>query len=182
MRFMVIVLPVLLIGCSFNKQVHDDFKIDPNSNEGLVVLSTRLYDGCVGGKNSADLDVIRLTNNNVELAAEFKLQHEFTEFDFKNPPGYFYIRRYKAGDYRITNYTLGGHGGSYRSKKNLDINFHVAPGKIHYLGEIFVDVPDCSKFKVKVTDQRDRDAAIFDKKMKNLNSKMFDYQILKITN
>jgi len=185
MRIMSLLVPMLILsGCAINK-VHEDFSLQPNTDEGMIVLSTRTDSRC---GSSGFLGTAGISFNAVEHGEVIYnlwapdgigLLHSPTEYDFSDPPGYFYARPVKAGDYRFGKLSKAVGGPVLVSTRGLDMDFHVEAGKIYYLGEIFVSIPDCSGYSVRINDQRQRDGLLFNKKMKKLNSSMFEYQILK---
>jgi hypothetical protein len=175
--FLLILLP-LFMGCTVTK-VHEDFSIQPGSDEGMVVLSTRMTDRCSGFSGVGTFFYLGTAGGQTESGG-FPLMISTTEYDFADPPGYFYARRMKAGEYRLTYVQKAVYGGLYQSRKPFDIPFHVVAGHVHYLGELEVEMPSCQSIVVRVRDQRERDAALFDKKMKYVKSDLFDYQILRV--
>jgi hypothetical protein len=167
------VLAVSLAACT-TARVSEEYSFENGTNEALAVFSTRLNDGCGGSMNSVSLNYEGITGNGREAGA-FLLTNPLIEHDFTDPPGYFHIRKFHAGEYRFTRLAKTSMAGSFRGRNDLNIMFRVAPGKLYYLGELIVDMPDCSRFNLRISDQRQRDGALFDKRMKNLNSSQFVY-------
>lgn len=112
--------------------------------------------------------------------AGFMLENSFMSNDFENPPGYFQMIKLPAGKYTFTTLNKTGVMEGNLSLQRFNMSFTVIPGKVHYLGEIHGDIPDCNTVKISIKDERKRDGKLFDKKMKRLGSSDFDHQILKI--
>jgi hypothetical protein len=158
--------------------VGEDYAFEPGSKEGIVVMSTRVNHKCGGGINVANIDYEGIVGQDIERGM-FMLTNAMVGHDFENPPGYYHMRKLPAGEYRFTKMTAASTKGVFKALNDLDILFTVAPGKVCYLGEFYVDIPNCSNFTIRFNDQRQRDGALFDKRMKKLNSRMFVYQIPK---
>lgn len=167
----------IMSGCTIVR-VSEDFTFEPGADHGIIVLSTRIDDRCGGNINTARINFEGLTDDGVQRGM-FVLVSPAVPQDFTNPPGSFIAWKLKAGQYRLIEFTKISILGSFRSNKELDMLFNVVPGRISYLGEIYLTLPDCSKFSIRVNDQRQRDSAMFDKKMVHLKSHMFEYHFLK---
>ena len=170
----------ILSGCAGGVKVGDDFAFGAQGREGVIVVSTRTDDQCRGISNSSSLTFKGDAATGNKTAGLF-LENSFISNDFNNPPGYFLMLKLPAGTYTFTSlYKTGVMEGSLPLDR-FKASFTVKPGKVHYLGEIHGDIPDCKTVVMSVKDQRKRDAALFDKKMKRLKSSDFDYQILKVS-
>lgn len=183
MRIMALFIFIsILSGCAVYK-VHENFHLGTGSDESIIVLSTRTQDRCGGLFVTSGLTFYPIVHGEIKQTIwaqdGIALIHGPTDYDFTDPPGYFYARPIKAGDYRLDGFSKAVYGGTYNSKKSLNMDFHIEPGRVYYLGEIYIDIPDCTRYVIRVNDQRQRDGLLFNKKMKNLNSSMFEYQILK---
>ena len=163
----------ILSGCSSFK-VSDDFAFGPNSREGIIVVSTRSDDKCRGFSNSSSI-----TFTGKEKPFGLFLENSFIPNDFNNPPGYFNIQKVAAGTYKLQSLHKTGVMTGILDLSKYNISVVIKPGKIHYLGELHVDVPDCNSVKLKVKDHRVRDKKLFDKKMIKLKSSDFEYQLLR---
>lgn len=169
----------LLSGCAGGLKVSDDYTFGAKGNEGIIVASTRTDDKCRGFSNSSSIG-FQGDASTGNKAAGFFLENSFMKNDFNNPPGYFQMIKLPAGTYTFNRlYKTGVMEGSLPLDQ-FKISFTVKPGKVHYLGEIHGDIPDCNTVVMTVKDQRKRDGMLFDKKMKRLKSSDFDYQILKV--
>lgn len=188
--FGFVVVMVTMTGCASTGQgVREDFALQPGSDTGLVVLSTRLIDDCAQvlapGERMAAINLNYLGTNG-KGAGFFILKNFLMSNDFKNPDGYFYIRDLPAGSYKLYGFERAGVSFD-RSHGDFDkpLTFQVKAGAVRYLGEVTVHIGKCEdKMKIaqravfEVSDQRQRDAALFDARMKRLNSKSFEYAIL----
>ena len=176
--FLLITLAILS-GCASNLRVDENYSFGANTNEGIVVASTRTLDKCRGYANSAILHFEGGPGTNVSKDGFF-LENTFMSNDFENPPGYFQVKTLPAGKYTFTYLHKTGVMEGIISLKHKNMSFVVKPGKIQYLGEIHGNIPDCKTLQINVLDQRKRDRKLFDQRMINLKSSDFQYQILKV--
>jgi hypothetical protein len=174
MRLITLTLAVLMLGGCAATRISDDYAFEPGTDEALLVASTRIDDKCGGSMSTVVLAYETLVKNDVETGG-FVFTNPLLTHDFTNPPGYFDIRRVKAGEYRLTKLTKTSMAGRRDGQRDLNIQFRVDPGRIYYLGEMYVDMPDCSSFSLRFNDQRQRDGALFDRRMKRLKSRDFLY-------
>jgi hypothetical protein len=56
--------------------------------------------------------------------------------------------------------------------------FDVAPGTVSYLGELYFKIIDCKQYEIRINDQQQRDAAMFDKQIEDVRSASFVRQLL----
>jgi len=167
-----------LSGCASNLRIDENYSFGARSNEGIVVASTRTDDKCRGFSNHSLLYFESKPATSAPRDSFF-LENTFLGNDFDNPPGYFQIKKLPAGKYTFTSlYKTGVMEGSL-SLREYNMSFVVKPGKIHYLGELHANIPDCNTVQLKVIDQRRRDRKLFDERMKQLKSSAFQYQILR---
>lgn len=176
MQRLLNVIAVLLLGGCAVTPVDEDYSFEPDAKEGIVVLSARVNDKCGGSMNSAQVNYEGIVGRSLERGS-FLLTNALLTHHFENPPGFYHLRRLPAGEYRFTKLIKTSTKGSFNAEHDINILFTIAPGKVHYLGEMYVDIPTCGNFSVRFNDQRQRDGALFDKHMKKLNSRMFEYQI-----
>jgi hypothetical protein len=98
----------------------------------------------------------------------------------QNPPGRLVAQRLPVGNYRLLEFGRTHEDGKFRSANNLDIYFEVKPGAVSYLGEVYFRIIDCKQFDVRVNDQQQRDAALFDEQIEDIESTSFVRQLLSI--
>jgi len=160
--------------------VSSDYRLDTQSDKGLVVLAVRLDNRC-GGSRMSTFQLEYRKSGTGEYAGFFLLNNMLIRNDFKDPAGFFYVRELPAGQYQFT-------GISDAASRWLDsilkqpIKFDVAGGKTHYLGEASVTF-ECKKPRVlthtiAINDERKRDGELFDARMKNITSKVLISSIM----
>ncbi len=175
--WILIVVLSILSGCTIVR-VSEDFTFEPGADQGIIVLSTRIDDRCGGNINTDSISFEGLTHDGVQRGL-FTLVSPAVPQDFADPPGTFIAWKLKAGQYRMVQFLKTSTLGTFQSNKELDMLFDVVAGKIRYLGEVYIILPNCSRLSIRINDQRQRDGAMFDKKLTHLNSRMFEYQFLK---
>lgn len=167
-------LAVLLISCSV-RQPRGAVELPANGDEAMIVFSTRVNDTC-GGVVMLMLGVDALQGNRLSHVP-IQLVNSFLKKDFSDPPVMFYTLKFKAGDLRFTKITRTGTKAGFQSEREINIQMHVEPGKVYYLGELYVDL-NCGSFSLRVNDQRQRDGALFDQRMTTLSSSLFEHRLL----
>jgi hypothetical protein len=178
MRLIALTLcAVLLTGCGAAR-MNDDEILPPEKGQGMIVMSTRYQDSCGGFMGSAALTVEILHDNKIERRL-IPLINPLVKKDFDNPPGFFQMWKYPAGDLRFAEVTRTAYYDSGRATQPVDFQLRVEPGKVYYLGELFVDV-QCSGVTLRAKDQRVRDAALFDQRMNVLKSTQFEYRLFEV--
>ena len=124
---------------------------------GLVVASTRLDTRCGTFAGLISIEDAQKAHSHV-----FLLSNHFVKKDFHDPPGYFISQEFEAGEWHI----LGVRMGSYVSdfSEQTGHTFTVKPGEAIYLGQLFVQPSsDCTKYKIAVSDEWERDLLLFQK-------------------
>lgn len=178
MRLIALTLcAVLLAGCGAAR-MNDDERLSPEKGEGMVVMSTRYQDNCGAFMGSTALSVEILHDNKIERRF-IPVMNSLVKKDFENPPGFFQMWKYPAGDLRFSEVIQISYGSSGRSTQPVDFQVRIEPGKIYYLGELFVDVK-CNGVTLRTKDQRVRDAALFDQRMNVLKSSQFEYRLFEV--
>lgn len=178
-RFVVIASTALVTSC-ISTSPNTDQPLPEDTYDAIMVVSTRIEDRCLGSMNTVTLSVrgTTLRGRNETLNLLFKA--DSLEPDFTNPSGYFIVRRVPAGDYRSFMLQKEGRKDGNLVSSGLSGGFVLHRGKINYLGEVTVTIPTCEHFKLTVSDQRKRDAALFDARMKHLKSSDFEMQLLRV--
>lgn len=172
-----VLFALILQGCATTPPTSYAFK--PGGNEGVVVLSARSADNCGGGMVSATFGYEGLVGNDIERGF-FLFSNSLTKPEFADPPGYFHVRPLKAGLYRLTTFQRTSTAGTIQSE-DWDVRFRVQPGKVVYLGELVASFDGCRRVAITVNDERQRDGALFDQKMKTLRASAFEYQLLDLS-
>lgn len=177
-RFLVIVLTAFVTSCI--SALPTDQPLPANTHDAIMVISTRINDQCAERANTVDLRVLGTTLRGRRESLNLLFRSDSLKPDFTNPSGYFIVRRVPAGDYySFMLQKTGLKAGDFVSSE-LSGGFTLHPGKINYLGEVTVTLPTCDHFKLTVSDQRKRDAALFDARMKHLESSDFETQLLRV--
>ena len=162
---------IFLLGCSSaTHSVRSDYTLGSTPGEGLFAFSTRFVFTC-------PLPALAPWIVNPVLAFEGEgprliaiLHNPFITHDFENPPGYFYVRKNEAGDYKVTEVSFSHSLRRYETER-LEAPFKIRTGKAVYLGEITVKVSECdagagsAKLKVTVANQWGRDRKLFEQRM-----------------
>lgn len=179
MKKLLIILALLVtIPAYGGMKVKKNFSLTADSQEGVIVVSTRTDDQCRGKANSSQLIFSGEPSTKVKYAQLF-LENTFMKKDFKNPPGYLIVLKLPAGKYQITKLTKTGARQGNVSLEKYKMGFTVSAGKISYLGEIHGDIPDCGSFKVSVKDEHVRDGKLLEERFQNLKAADMEMQIIK---
>ncbi|HEX5513195.1 MAG TPA: hypothetical protein VFY81_02275 [Gammaproteobacteria bacterium] len=163
---------VFLAGCATTPEGIAKGYWRKDKNKGLVVYSTRLDSRCRSGTKLLNLGAEGLTLTGKRVLRLLAVDNVFMKHAFTSPPGYHFVQAWDAGEYGLTT------SGSLLSfeqpaHKEFDVFFHVEPGVIQYLGEFYVEMPDCFSYRVSVQDQFARDAQLLDQRMgKALSAQM----------
>jgi hypothetical protein len=177
MRLATAAMLLGLVGCwSFTAK---DEQLAPDGTEGLVVVSTRTTDTCGGSSVNTLVHYEGLLPDGGIKGGVFLFTNPLLSHHFTDPPGYLYIQKFPAGEYRLTTIKRTSTRGAM-DLPALDSRFTVRPGKTVYLGELRADFPSCQTYQTSVSDQRQRDRALFDQRVPSLRSESFDHQILRI--
>jgi hypothetical protein len=170
-----IVLCAAVSGCAM-PIAHGNKSATPNDKESIVAISFRMDDKCPGRFKNTFLEFEIITGNDT-FKNGFQIQNAGLKSDFDDPPGFLYVMPIKTGEVRLGKISRVSSAESIIAARDINYFVRIEPDKVLYLGEVFVEVPaDCSGFLVSVNDRRVRDGAVFDKRMKNVNSKMFVYR------
>jgi len=176
MRLIAAALCVLILaGCAV-RQPHG--KVTLKGDEAMIVLSTRVDDRCDASVLMVlmGMEMLRERDNNLRAYA-LQLTNTFLKSDFQDPPGMLYHVKIHAGDLRFTKLSRTSTRAGFASERELGFRMRIEPGKVYYLGEVYVEL-GCRDFNIRVSDQRLRDGALFDERMTTLNSSMFEYRPL----
>lgn len=178
MRRIVLTLCTFLVtGCT-TARMNGDATLSPEEREGMIVLSTRYEDQCGGAMGSAALNLEILQDNKI-VRRQLPVMNFLLKKDFNDPPGFFHAWKLPAGDLRFANVTRADMNSSGRSIHPIDFHMRIEPGKVYYLGELYVGV-GCDGFRLRVKDERLRDAALFDQRMTVLKSTLFEYRLFQL--
>ena len=177
-RFLVIVLTAFVTSCI--SALPTDQPLPADTNDAIMVVSTRINDQCVESVKTVGLRVLGTTLRGRRQSLELVFKSDSLKPDFVDPSGYFIVRRVPAGDYYSFMLQKTGLKAGDLVSSELSGGFTLHRGKINYLGEVTVTLPTCDHFKLAVSDQRKRDAALFDARMKHLKSSEFQTQLLRI--
>jgi hypothetical protein len=162
-----------LQGCA---TVPRGYEFKPGKDEGMVVLSTRSADHCGGSMVSATFNYEGLVGSDIKRGL-FLFANVLPKPDFVDPPGYFHARLLQAGEYRLTTFQRTSTAGTIQSD-DWDVRFRVQPGEVVYLGELVATFEGCRHVAIAVNDERQRDGALFDRKMSRLRASSFEHQLL----
>ncbi|KPJ91386.1 MAG: hypothetical protein AMS18_08800 [Gemmatimonas sp. SG8_17] len=129
-----------ITGCSSTSQgVSADFEFTPDDSHGLMVVSTRWISPTKRPGFGPHVRRNPARNLDEKMGTVLNVHNAFIEPDFTNPPGYFYVMKFKPGTYEIISNEL---------KENL--RFEVEAGKAVYIGELeFRQVLGCLDFNAK---------------------------------
>lgn len=174
----IIVSMLLLMGCESNIRISDSFEFPDKTDEGVIVLSTRVIDNCGGGIHSISLDYEGRPKRNGSFG-KLLIANTFMSNDFDDPPGFLQIKNLPSGAYKFTWFNKTGARMGFVNIENHDLTFNVEPGSIHYLGELLLSINDCSSYTIRTSNQLNRDKSLFDKKMTKLKSSNFMINIIK---
>ena len=177
-----VVAAIFTSGCSTTIQgVSDDFTFASSPDEGLYAFSFRWDRRCE--KNIPLLPVsasMYVLNKAAKASDMVPVENPFITDDFKNPPGFFYVKKGKPGNYVMEKITLTMDHKTYRLRFNKPISFNVQKGKLKYLGELSVKAEKCrpkivrnielhvGDTTVTIKNQWQRDKKLLAKRLKNL--------------
>ncbi len=178
----VLLLLLLVSGCASTTQgVDSGHRLNAASGNGLIAIAARMTDHCGKILNSYSLEFRQVQDGN--YIGSFQLHNMLIKSDYENPDGYFYTRELPGGEYMIIGIADNA-GGRFGGFIKPAVKFNVAPGKAQYLGEVTLDLPECKGDElpdpeISIKDEFDRDARLFDARMKNLSSKDLTVSIMK---
>jgi hypothetical protein len=173
--FAIVVLLLPLV-CDAGK-----LKLEPAEKYGAMVLSLRVEDNCPGPISSAMVTFEGILPNGKTTNGLLPIASIALPDHFENPPGRFVVQRLPVGNYRLLEIFRthnNRNDNKIRSVKNLDIYFEIKPGTVSYLGELYFKIIDCKQYELRINDQQQRDAAMFDQEIENLRSTSFVRQLL----
>lgn len=132
---------IAISGCSTTSQgVDRDYSFTENPNSGLYSFSTRWNLECEHSAMLPPLAQAHITGVEDNM---FLLDNLLISSDFKNPPGYFYIKGGKPGDYNVKWVGLRLDGEDYTLYFEKPLQFKVVKGEVRYLGELTINVSNC---------------------------------------
>lgn len=182
-----ILLPLLLLvgGCSTASQnpgVGDNYSFSQEKDEGLVVISTSYTnDNCTGLLPPVVTTYFYSTSGS-NFSRQIAINNPLIINDFENPPGYFFVLNVPAGSYRFASLEMLAGSTKYSGQLPNFSPFSVAAGQVVYIGQLTINIPDCSKFRTTFEDHTKRDRAMFEKRVPNLSSAPFVTEIPTIEN
>lgn len=160
---------VSVAGCaSTSHSVSSGYSLEKNPKKGLVVYSTRLNDSCDAKIKTSMLRAEGLTTAGKRVQQMMLVNNSFLKPDFSDPPGYFFVQAWPAGEYRLERFVSTGTKGGGESKE-FNAYFTVEPGVAQYLGEFYVEMPNCYLFRLKVKDESEQAARLLDERMKKVS-------------
>ena len=182
------ILPLLVIGwalqgCSKTSSGHgvdDEFSFAENPNEGLFAFALRWDRKCE--KSNFLLPVsAELYIEGGKHFEQVVVENPFMGEDFKNPPGFFYVRSSTPGKRQIDQVKLIMDHRTYRISFK-PVKFNIYKGKLNYLGELYIKAENCrdkiirnmplptGDATIKVTNQWKRDSKLIVERLKNYKS------------
>lgn len=170
----ILAFSLFMYGCgTTSMNVLQDYKLKPDDNKGLVIISTSWISAAPFEKVAFMPGLSKTVTNNINEAMGniLNVNNTFIEHDFTDPPGYFYIMELEAGSYEVFHKTMMVNS----------IRFDVIPGEIVYIGGLEFRYilgcmqtpgtgcePDKYNYVVPaVTNQWDRDKALMQQRLKN---------------
>jgi hypothetical protein len=141
-----------VFGCK-NTSTHNSINTYQDAGadqQATVILSVRYDNHCEESPYFTTLIIENISNNKKSTRA-LKVYNRMTAGDFDDPPGYFYVQNWPAGQYHI--FSFKSFNG-YSTELTLDMNvyFDLAPGTVNYLGQLLLTIPKCNKYKIAIQD------------------------------
>lgn len=164
---------VLLISCATLPSKNIPQEYNSNEKNGMIIGAIAIknekpiFNGYMFYYTGPDIDKISV-NKMIRISPEQTLKMKFKPDFFDNSKAVYYFSIEEAeGQYSFSNLRLFENGGLYNSTANIPINivFDIEPGKVKYIGEIFVDY---KKSIITLNDKRDRDLKKLAEKFPNL--------------
>lgn len=165
----------------------DKLKLEPAEKYGAVALSLRLEDKCPSpGSATSHVSFEGILQSGKAFPGLFPISVGdaplvgfMMKDPLKNPPGRFVTQRLPVGSYRLIEFIRTGRA-AFRSANDLDVYFDVKPGVVSYLGELYFRILDCEQFDLRVNDQQQRDSALFDQQIDDVESSSWVRELVSI--
>jgi hypothetical protein len=171
--FFMCLVAALCTSCKSIHTIEGEYRFADHPGHGLVVISTRIDNRCESTVFSSGSLDFRSTDG--KTSGLFLLDNPFIDKDFQSPPGYFFVRSLPQGEYRILKLSFPG----YKSKSEIGSTFTVSEGETTYLGEVFVDVPNCQRFTYRLANMWSRDEQFLKNRIRNLSTERVKKQVLR---
>jgi hypothetical protein len=166
----LLVLAALSGGCaSSSHSVSSGYSLEKNPEKGLVVYSTRLDDRCDAKMKTSMLRAEGLTKAGKRVQQMMLVSNPYLKPDLSDPPGYFFAQAWPAGEYRLERFVFSSTKGGGESKE-FNVYFTVEPGVVQYLGEFYVEMPNCYLYRLKVNDESEHAARLLAERLKKVSS------------
>lgn len=188
-RWLPVVLALTLTACggttsNLKQGVKEDFEFTAGGQDGLVVFSTRFSTtGCAGNVPGSGAHMMIFHENSRKSEGPVFLKSPILKPDVENPLVHVFVKKLRSGRYVFDRFGYAwGYlpGQGHDSNKPLGLSFIVSPGKIYYLGEISIAMKSCEDFDIQVSDQRQRDLAVFASRMQKIPASWVRPQLMSV--
>jgi hypothetical protein len=133
-RYLVSLTALLVAACA-TPNVSQDYRLNPSSNDG-VVMGSVTYSGRYSGYSVEFRQVPTGQTGRFQTGESVALIPQVPKGDFGSaaPRGTVFAAALAAGDYEIYEWKVGSGYANVRSTAPFSIRFKVEPGKLVYLG------------------------------------------------
>ncbi len=160
---------VLQVGCTTRfHNVGKGFTFEDDPGMAIVVVSTRLDSQCEGSIQSSFFIAEGITEKG-RVRNMVIVSNALMDKDLEDPPGFLFIQDWPPGEYRLSHFSSSSTQGGGNSR-DINIYFDIAPDSIQYLGEFYVEMPNCYSFTLEVRDDMESARKMFDERMDKLDS------------
>ncbi|MCG7904778.1 MAG: hypothetical protein JAY60_20435 [Candidatus Thiodiazotropha weberae] len=139
-----------LLGCKSSAVNESPYGYDgvKKGDQATVMLSVRFDNHCEENPYTTVLEIEGISNNKKSVR-KLDVYKRIRAGDFDDPPGYFYVQSWPAGQYHISQFSSVKRY-STEVTLDLDIYFDLMPGTVNYLGQFILTIPKCSKYQVGI--------------------------------
>ncbi|MCP4345710.1 MAG: hypothetical protein GY795_09315 [Desulfobacterales bacterium] len=144
----------LLTGCS-PVRIQDNMSYNMNSENAVIIFSTTVKE--IPYATDMKITFGRLQGAGRRSSYKATISSLIPTFDMPDHTN-LHVKTIPHGKYKFYGWNIEGYMVNYWPTKFADYKFEVKPGKIYYLGNIYIDIDMADKrFKCKVINNKKRD-------------------------